>query len=243
MRNNLYQEMKKFWYQKKPLWGILILFILMYYSLVTSHHNERDVIQLFGASQWTLIILVTISSAFMTMEYRDNTIVTMLYKSSNRFNIYFSKIIVLVLYSVLLSFCGVIFTILEAAFSHQLLTVNVLRTLLFNTFGTLLYSIFIVTLSLLLISLVKVDAIVIVIGLMLGFLGATFSNILMSLFHTWSRAIRWNPLNMIYVINQLSDPKYFKYSSLSNLELVLGTASYAIIFLIIGYWTFKKRRV
>ncbi|KRK85085.1 ABC superfamily ATP binding cassette transporter, membrane protein [Companilactobacillus bobalius DSM 19674] len=235
--------MKKFWYQKKPLWGVLILFILMYYSLITGHHNERDVIQLFGAGQWTLIILVTISSAFMSMEYRDNTIVTMLYKSSNRFNIYFSKIIVLVLYSVLLSFCGAMFTILEVAFSQQLLTVNVLRTLLFNVFGTFLYSIFIVTLSLLLISLVKIDAIVIVAGLMLGFLGATFSNILMSLFHNWSELIRWNPLNMIYIVNQLSDSKYFKYTSLTNVELVLGTVSYAMIFLIIGYWAFKKRRV
>lgn len=243
MRNNLCQEMKKFWYQKKPLWGVLILFILMYYSLIMGHHNERDVIQLFGAGQWTLIILVTISSAFMSMEYRDNTIVTMLYKSSNRFNIYFSKIIVLVLYSALLSFCGVIFTILEVVFSHQLLTINVLRTLLFNTFGTFLYSIFIVTLSLLLISLVKIDAIVIVAGLMLGFLGATFSNILMSLFHNWSELIRWNPLNMIYIVNQLSDSKYFKYTLLTNVELVLGTVSYAMIFLIIGYWAFKKRRV
>ncbi|WP_126322028.1 hypothetical protein [Companilactobacillus musae] len=106
-----------------------------------------------------------------------------------------------------------------------------------------LYTIFIVTLSLLLISLVKIDAIVILIGLMLGFLGATFSNIFTSLFHTWDRVIRWNPLNMIYIINQLSDSKYFKYSLLNNMQLVLGTIGYAMIFLVIGYWTFKNRRV
>lgn len=243
MRYSLRQEMKKFWYQKKTLWGVLILFILMYYSLITGRHSEMDVIQLFGASQWILMILVTMSSVFMSMEYHNNTIITILYKSSNRFNIYFSKIIVLVLYSILLGFCGIMFTILEVIFRRQLLTPGILRALLCNMAGMFLYTIFIVTLSLLLISLVKIDAVVIVIGLMLGFLGAAFSNMFTTLFHTWSWLIRWNPLNMIYIVNQLADPKYFKYSSLNNMQLILGTISYAIIFLIIGYWIFKKRRV
>ncbi|MFR0771406.1 MAG: hypothetical protein ACLSH6_04725 [Limosilactobacillus pontis] len=116
-----------------------------------------------------------------------------------------------------------------------------INALIINLTGVGIYLLFTITLSLLLVSLVKSNATVIIIGLFIGFLGANISGVMMQAFPGLESVIAWNPLNMINVITQLSNRSVMKLTMLSNDELIIGNLIYAVIFLVAGLWAFKKR--
>lgn len=192
--------------------------------------------------------MIALSANFVTMEYRNNTMTTLLYKSPNRQTVFFTKLIVLLLYGVGLLLISFLF-----ALGLKLLLVNsrftwgaafhqhtLIQALVLNLSGVGIYLLFTVTLSLLLVSLTKSNATVIIIGLFIGFLGADISGVMMQAFPGLGHVIAWNPLNMINVITQLSNSGVMKTTLLSNGELVMGNLIYAFIFLVAGLWAFKK---
>lgn len=142
----------------------------------------------FGAGQWITIIMITIASTFVAMEYQNRTIITVFYKSSNKSAIYFAKLIVMLVYGVLMLILGMILTFILKAImvggkyqwgttygQHSLLT-----DLLLNTTGTFIYLVFIIAFAFLLIILIRVNAAVVGIGLVIIFMGADFSSLVMS---------------------------------------------------------------
>lgn len=110
MKTNLKQESFKFIHQNSTILGIVILILLMTYSALTSRINKTQIIFEFGAIQWIPIILIAISSAFFLIEYKNNTILMLLYKNSNKFKIYISKFLILWLYSLFLSIVATLYT-------------------------------------------------------------------------------------------------------------------------------------
>lgn len=81
------------------------------------------------------------------------------------------------------------------------------------------------------------------IGLVIIFMGADFSSLIMSALPHLAAIIKWNPLNMVFVINQLANSSYEKFSDLSLLQIITGNLIYAVIFIVIGDLLFKSRRV
>lgn len=251
MRNSLTEEFYKFNHQKVLLYGILTLLFLMIYGGVSSDVTQTSIVFGFGAVQWIPVILIAVGSAFFAMEYSNNTIIMLLYKSSSKLKIYVSKFLVIFLY-------GVLLTIIATFFTFVLKTVLVgskynwltdfdgrgplLNILMLNMVGAVIYSFFIVALSFMLIMLVKVNAAVIGIGLALGFLGASISSALMKTFPGLAAVIRWNPLNMIFVTQQLANKSYADISNLGGLQIICGTIIYGLIFAMVGYVLFKHRR-
>lgn len=249
MKTNLIHEFYKMAHQRSSWWAVLVLLGLMLYSSTpTAYITKGLVAQGFGAGQWTIIIMIALSANFVTMEYRNNTMTTLLYKSPNRQTVFFTKLIVLLLYGVGLLLISFLF-----ALGLKLLLVNsrfawgavfhqhtLIQALVLNLSGVGIYLLFTVTLSLLLVSLTKSNATVIIIGLFIGFLGADISGIMMQAFPGLGPVIAWNPLNMINVITQLSNSAVMKTTLLSNGELVMGNLIYAFIFLVAGLWAFKK---
>ncbi len=252
MKTSLKQEFYKFRHQRIPLYGAIALVILMLYAAVSSSDVNRMIIaQGFGAGQWITIIMITIASTFVAMEYENRTIMTLFYKSSNKSAIYFAKFIVMVVYGVLMLIFGMLLTfILKAVMvggkyqwgamygQHSLVT-----DLVLNTAGTFIYLLFIITVAFLLITLIRVNAAVVGIGLVIIFMGADFSSLIMSALPHLAAIIKWNPLNMVFVINQLANSSYEKFSDLSLLQIITGNLIYAVIFIVIGDLLFKSRRV
>lgn len=117
---------------------------------------------------------------------------------------------------------------------------TLLDLILYNILGILIYALFIISLSFILIILTKINAVVIAVGLTLGFMGAGISVALMETFSLQMKFIRWNPLNMIFITQQLANPPYAKVSNLSNGEIIFGTLLYVAIFILFGYQLFKK---
>lgn len=250
MNTNLAHEFYKMTHQRSSWWVVPVLLGLMLYSSTpTAYITKGLVAQGFGAGQWTIIIMIALSANFVTMEYRNNTMTTLLYKSPNRQIVFFTKLIVLLLYGLFLLLISFLFALglklllvnnrfsWEADF-HQHTLINVL---IINLTGVGIYLLFTITLSLLLVSLVKSNAAVIIIGLFIGFLGANISGVMMQAFPGLESVIAWNPLNMINVITQLSNRSVMKLTMLSNDELIIGNLIYAVIFLVAGLWAFKKR--
>lgn len=250
MKTVLAHEFYKMGHQRSSWLAIVALFGLMLYSATPiAYINKNLVAQGFGAGQWTIIIMIALSANFVAMEFRNNTMTTLLYKSPNRQTVFWAKLIVLLGYGVLLLLCGLAFAMIlkfllvKDKFDWALLyhQHSLLNDLLMNFGGIAMYLLFTITLSLMLITIFKSSSVVIISGLAIGFLGATFSALAMQVLPGAASVIAWNPLNMINIITQFSNAGVAKSSGLSCGELVIGNLIYSLLFLIIGLGTFKKR--
>lgn len=251
MRTNLSHEAYKMVHQRSSWLALVVLFGLMIYSSTPAAYITRNLMsQGFGAGQWVIIITIALSANFIAMEFRNNTMTTLLYKSPNRLVVFLAKLFVLIIYSSVLLLASFIFSLIikqlfigarlswqEVYHGHTLI-----NDLVINLLGVGIYLLFTITLSLLLISLFKSSAIVIVIGLFIGFLGANISEVIMQVFPNIKGIIAWNPLNMINII-QLSNSSMLKMTGLSSSELIIGNLLYILLFLFVGIWAFKKCRL
>lgn len=250
MKTNLKHEFYKMSHQRSSWWSFIVLLGLMIYTAIPSSYITKNIIsQGFGAGQWSIIIMIALSANFITMELRDNTMPILLYKSPNRQTVFLSKLLVLILYGLFLVIVGFVFALIikavlfnqfnwQSIYHHHTL----INDLILNLAGVVIYLLFTITLALLLVSTFKSLAIVIVVGLFIGFLGANISGILMQAFPGIRGILAWNPLNMINIITQLANPSVVKISVLSNGELVVGNLLYTLIFLLTGIQVFKRSK-
>ncbi|MEB3365329.1 ABC transporter permease [Lactobacillus sp. R2/2] len=102
----------------------------------------------FGAIEWIPLIVITIASAIFSMEYKNNTIIMLEYKSSSKFQIYFSKFLVVLAYSFLLTVIACLFTLILGMFFNNVRydwlvnqnDNNLFNDLVTNLAGALIYS-------------------------------------------------------------------------------------------------------
>lgn len=252
MRKNLYHELYKFNHRHISLYGILVMIGLMLYTAIPSSDVTKSSLeQGFGIGQWAIVVMIVISVDIVAMEFRDNTISTLLYRSSNKISVYFSKFITLMLYGIFLIILGGSITFIikrftvDNKFNWEMIyhANSLLRDFLLNLSGALIYILFIVTLALLLTSLVKSSATVIIICLIIVFLGADISNVLMQAFPHFTHVLAWNPLNMINVVTQLSNNNVINITHLTDIQLIFANIFYSLLFLGIGCLSFKKRHL
>ena len=251
MGASLKEEIYKFYHEKIALYGILTMLDLMIYNALTANITRSTLAFGFGSVEWIPIILIAVGSAFFDMEYSNNTIIMMIYKNSRKLKIYLAKFIVVFVYSLILTVLAILFTfILNELFIPVTLKwdVNFYRYTLWSAFllnmmGTVIYSFFIVGLSFMLIMLVKVNAVVICVGLALAFFGTSFSIGIMEALPSLINITKWNPLSMIFISQQLTRNSLSLRSNLTDIQLIIATFIYGILFAILGFYLFKHRRV
>lgn len=245
------QEIYKFNREKIPLYGLLVLLVTMIYNGLTAGKFTRElIIYGFDSIEWIPIIIISISSAFFMMEYKNNTIIMMLYKNSSKLKIYLSKFIVIYIYTVVLTIIAIIMTFLLtfllAPSSYNWFTVyndhSLFCDLLLNMLAVLIYCIFSIGLSFMLVMLFKTSAVAICVGLVLAFFGASVSSAVMESFPSIVGITKWNPLSMIFISQQLTRDSLKTTSNLSNPQLIVATIVYGLIFAIIGYYLFKHNK-
>ena len=245
------QEIYKFRHENIALYGLIILIVTMIYNFFTKTITRQSLDYGFGAIEWIPLIVITVASAIFSMEYKNNTIIMLEYKTSHKFQIYFAKFLVVLIYSFFLTVIAFLLTLILSMFFNATrydCLVNqkgqiLLNNLLINLAGALIYSFFSIGLSFMLIMLVKNNAIVVCFGIVLAFFGASFSKGLMQTFPHFISTIKWNFLNMTFISQQLSNPSLSLKSHLSSLELIIANIIYGIIFMVLGYYLFKHRRV
>ena len=63
------------------------LALFMLETAISGPIKPRIIAQGFGLGQWVILIMITISPTFLALEYKNNTIITLFYKNSNKKNL------------------------------------------------------------------------------------------------------------------------------------------------------------
>lgn len=92
-------------------------------------------------------------------------------------------------------------------------------------------------------SLSRTNSIAAVVGLLFIFMGTPISNLLIRMVGNGSSIIKWNPGNMFNVAFQFLTPSTIHTSLLSDGELIIGNLVWAALFIAVGYYAFKKKRI
>lgn len=164
--------------------------------------------------------------------------------------IYLSKLLVIIIYNLILHCLTMIITGIlavspiikpiswTAIYQHQQsLIVNMLSTtgidLITSTFISLIFLTSI---------LVNSNALVVTLNIIIIFIGTYASSSLLLIGSRFSRVLRWNPLNMINLTQQYYNAAMIQVTKLSISQLSLATILYFLLFFIIGYLIFRKKR-
>lgn len=254
MISDLNKEVYKLIHQKITWIAPLFVLVLMIIMGISMNGSEQKLLIMtsYDSSEWILFALVVVSSTIFTLEFQNNTILTTLYKSDNKLQVYGSKLMIVLIYNITLHILAIIFTVLL-----QLTPLNVhLSWLMINQYQqTLLSNLLVTTLidivsSTLIISIifftsciVNVNSIVITLNLAIVFLGQSASSSLMMANLKYIDVIKWNPLNMINLTKQYYNyGSYHFVSHLSNSQLLVGNILYSLLFFALGYVIFRKKK-
>lgn len=253
MAFSLYQEFYKLSHRRLTWFAPLVLFVLMILTGLSIGYNNSKLLMAtcYNAPDWIMLILVVVGATTFSMEFQNNSILTLLYKSPNKVFVYLAKYVVILCYNVWLHIIAILFTVglhalpmnrplaWSALYRYQQpLWENMLKTAAVDILTTTL----IISLIFLLSCLINNNAIVISINLLMVFLGQFISSNLLNS-EKFTQVLRWNPFNMTNLTRQYyNHATYFDTSHLLNQQLMLGTLGYTLLFIIAGYFIFRKKR-
>ena len=239
---------------RKITWisAILLLFLMILTGFAMAEDTKKLVLALtYDSSDFIMFILVIVGATSFSMEFQNNAILTLLYKSANKIEVYLSKYLAIFIYDIFLHVLAIFYTIVlrytifrynvdwnTIYLYHQPVWINMLATSAIDLISTML----IITIVFLLSCIINNNAIVITVSLLVTFMGQSISASLMNK-HMLIRVMKWNPFNMIDLTRQYANySMYVLTTHLSNPQLLLGSLIYIIIFFIIGYLIFRKKR-
>lgn len=253
MKSTLYGEFYKLVHKKITCFApFLILISMIAMGLATGKTQPKLLVMTcFASSEPILLTLVIVASSTFSMEFQNNAILTLQYKSPSKLAIYLSKLLVITIYNLILHCLTMIITGIlavspiikpiswTAIYQHQQsLIVNMLST----TGIDLITSTFIISLIFLTSILVNSNALVVTLNIIIIFIGTYASSSLLLIGYRLSRVLRWNPLNMINLTQQYYNAAMIQVTKLSISQLSLATILYFLLFFIIGYLIFRKKR-
>jgi ABC-2 type transport system permease protein len=255
MHTQLKQELYKLNHRKLP-WVIIILmlFLMIVMGLAMGRtYSNLLVMTCYDSSAIIMLILVIVGSTMFSMELQHGTIIPLIYRSSSRSAVFFAKFITLFLYDLILHIAAMILTVLlniapiiNAPVSwtaiyqyHQPLVVNMVMTAGVD----MVTSTLIISLICLTSCLINSNTTVIAINALIIFMGTGLSSSLLLAHVGPSSIVRWNPFNMLNLTSQYYNyATYHITSMLSNAQLLTGTICYMIVFLLLAYWAFSRKK-
>lgn len=256
MYPELKQELYKLNHRKLP-WTIilLMLFLMVLIGLGMGRtYSNLLVMTCYDSSAIIMLLLVIVGSTIFSMEFQNGTIISLMYRSRSRSDVFFAKFLTLFIYDVILHVAAMLLTVLlnivpilnnpvswTAIYKyHQPLVVNMFMT----TGVDLVTSTFIISLICLFSCLINSNTVVIAINALLIFMGTGLSSDLLLAHVGPSSIIRWNPFNMLNLTNQYYNyAAYHITSMLSNGQLLTGAICYTIIFTLAAYWCFQRKHL
>ncbi len=254
MLHCIYQEFYKLSHRKITyIAPFLVPLLMIIFKVVLISEDARLLAMAnYNAAPAILLVLVVVGSSIFSMEYQNKAILTILYKTPSKLNVYLAKFIVVFVYAVIWHVLAIVVTALFQLTPYALdinwfATYQYGRTLLTNMIQLNLISL--VT-SLLIISfifvtscLINKNAIVVTTNIVIIFMGQDFSTSLLRERVALSHILKWNPLNMLALTEQFYNYEmYHENTMLNNPQIVSGTLSYIALFSLLGYLIFRKKR-
>lgn len=243
--------------KKKSTFIILIIIILLMVVQAIISKNYDDVFSpqssiesAFSGFSWFIFLLIIQASTIISMEFYHGTIKNLLYRKYTRTNIVISKIITLVIFSLLYFIISIVVGfILWAIFFNDINLLeskgdelSLLSKMLLTGLGTYVGTWLVLSVTLLISCAMKSPGVSIAVGIVFYFATSILSGILTIIVDKWEW-LKWNPISMMNIMIQIVDKSMKKYTKLELHELFIGNIAYIIIFLILVVFVFKKKNV
>lgn len=249
------QELYKIF--KRPLsayfWVVLVLFQtgVAVYALYNS--DALSPLAAFRSGYYTSIpitfFMIALCSTTVSGELQFGTLKAMLYRKYSFYQVLISKWFAQLIYLIFLTLVSVIssLTLQQLIFRNDFsLTATdgggklLWQTWLLTSAGGFLSLLFLLAFVLVLATLFRSSTAAIITGISTFFIAGIFNQLLFTIIdqHEW---LKWFPLNMMNLGNQIITPSLSKLTHLSMLGITSGYLIYAACFLGLGLFFFRQR--
>ncbi len=234
---------------------IIIILLMVVQAIISKNYDDvfspqSSIESAFSGFSWFIFLLIIQASTIISMEFYHGTIKNLLYRKYTRTNIIISKIITLVIFSLLYFIISIIVGfILWAIFFNDINLLeskgdelSLLSKMLLTGLGTYVGTWLVLSVTLLISCAMKSPGVSIAVGIVFYFATSILSGILTIIVDKWEW-LKWNPISMMNIMIQIVDKSMKKYTKLELHELFIGNIVYIIIFLILVVLVFKKKNV
>ena len=234
---------------------IIIILLMVVQAIISKNYDDvfspqSSIESAFSGFSWFIFLLIIQASTIISMEFYHGTIKNLLYRKYTRTNIVISKIITLVIFSLLYFIISIIVGfILWAIFFNDINLLeskgdelSLLSKMLLTGLGTYVGTWLVLSVTLLISCAMKSPGVSIAVGIVFYFATSILSGILTIIVDKWEW-LKWNPISMMNIMIQIVDKSMKKYTKLELHELFIGNIVYIIIFLILVVFVFKKKNV
>lgn len=234
---------------------IIVILLMVIQAIISKNYDDvfspqSSIESAFSGFSWFIFLLIIQASTIISMEFYHGTIKNLLYRKYTRTNIIISKIITLVIFSLLYFIISIIVGfILWAIFFNDINLLeskgdelSLLIKMLLTGLGTYVGTWLVLSVTLLISCAMKSPGVSIAVGIVFYFATSILSGILTIIVDKWEW-LKWNPISMMNIMIQIVDKSMKKYTKLELHELFIGNIVYIIIFLILVVFVFKKKNV
>ena len=234
---------------------IIIILLMVIQAIISKKYDDifspqSSIESAFSGFSWFIFLLIIQASTIISMEFYHGTIKNLLYRKYTRTNIIISKIITLVIFSLLYFIISIIVgIILWSIFFNDINLLeskgdelSLLSKMLLTGLGTYVGTWLVLSVTLLISCAMKSPGVSIAVGIVFYFATSILSGILTIVVDKWEW-LKWNPISMMNIMVQIVDKNMKKFTKLELHELFIGNIVYIIIFLIIVVFVFKKKNV
>lgn len=234
---------------------IIVILLMVVQAIISKNYDDvfspqSSIESAFSGFSWFIFLLIIQASTIISMEFYHGTIKNLLYRKYTRTNIVISKIITLVIFSLLYFIISIVVGfILWAIFFNDINLLeskgdelSLLSKMLLTGLGTYVGTWLVLSVTLLISCAMKSPGVSIAVGIVFYFATSILSGILTIIVDKWEW-LKWNPISMMNIMIQIVDKSMKKYTKLELHELFIGNIAYIIIFLILVVFVFKKKNV
>ena len=234
---------------------IIIMLLMVVQAIISKNYDDvfspqSSIESAFSGFSWFIFLLIIQASTIISMEFYHGTIKNLLYRKYTRTSIIISKIITLILFSLLYFIVSIVVgIILWAIFFNDINlleskgdALSLLSKMLLTGLGTYVGTWLVLSITLLISCAMKSPGVSIAVGIVLYFATSILSGILTIVVDKWEW-LKWNPISMMNIMVQITDKGMRKVTKLELHELFIGNIVYIIIFLILVVFVFKKKNV
>lgn len=233
------------------LLGLMTLFAGLSKAYPKIYNPQSIFLETFTGGTWTVLFMIAACSSIITMEFQYGTIKELFYRQYYRGQVLISKWLTMLIYSIY--FLVLVFgytLLLKVVFFANDFDLNgkyggeygLLKTIFYSSLGEFVSLWLILSLVLMLANVFKSSAAAISVGIISYFAIGVTSGMMSLAIQKW-HWFRWNPLNMINLPSQITDPSYAKTTMLSTNDMIWASLGYMVIFMAVSYFIFKKRSV
>ena len=230
---------------------IIIMLLMVVQAIISKNYDDvfspqSSIESAFSGFSWFIFLLIIQASTIISMEFYHGTIKNLLYRKYTRTSIIISKIITLILFSLLYFIVGIVVGIsLWAIFFNDINlleskgdALSLLSKMLLTGLGTYVGTWLVLSITLLISCAMKSPGVSIAVGIVLYFATSILSGILTIVVDKWEW-LKWILIGMMNIMVKIMK----KFTKLELHELFIGNIVYIIIFLIIVVFVFKKKNV